>query len=328
MSNWHQGMKSGITALDPGEISEYLYYAYSGVYLSLTSRYPLGTNVFERDWDVLVVLDACRVDALHEVAPEYDFLDGIGQIWSVGSTSFEWYAKTFTRPYRDILSSTALISANPFAERTLVHGERPPDHAVPVEFPAWRTVSADALDHLEITRNHDRPFADISDKAPHSTTAQDPSYVTDRAIIAGRGPSERAVIHYFQPHRPFIQNLVRNGTKMTDVEDKPYEAGRRGQAEREDLWPLYLDNLRLVLDSVETLLQNVDGTVALTADHGELFGELGQFGHFQSIPHPDLKRVPWVEMTATDERTRDPDEEFTETGSRDIEQQLEELGYL
>lgn len=58
----------------------------------LSSRTSFGTNVFERDWDLLVVLDTCRVDTLRHVSDEYDFLDDVGAMWSVGSSIREWVA--------------------------------------------------------------------------------------------------------------------------------------------------------------------------------------------------------------------------------------------
>ncbi|KYH24633.1 hypothetical protein HAPAU_36160 [Halalkalicoccus paucihalophilus] len=326
-NEWAHGLLAGVRSRDLGEIATSAFYAYDGLSLSLTSRYPLGTNVFEKAWDVLVVLDACRTDALHEVVPEYSFLDDIGSIWSVGSTSGEWYAKTFVDEYREVLAETALISANPYAEHTLINGVRPPSHPCPLDFTNWSTVSDADLAYLEVTCQHNRQFDDISDLAPHSTTIQEPSYVTDRAIVAGREGFDKVVVHYFQPHRPFIHNLVKNNEKMTFLEDKPYDAGRSGEATIDDIWPLYLDNLRLVLDSVGELLENINGSVALTADHGELFGEFGQYGHFQSIPHPKLKKVPWVEMTGTDTKNRQPDRDFSTNEEYDVEEQLVDLGY-
>lgn len=41
----------------------------------------------------------------------------------------------------------------------------------------------------------------------------------------------------------------------------------------------------------------------ITADHGDLFGEFGQYGHPEGFVHPNLNQVPWVETTATDEET-------------------------
>lgn len=48
-----------------------------------------STNVFEREWDILLVLDACRVDLLASVADEYEFVQGGRSIYSVGGTSPE-----------------------------------------------------------------------------------------------------------------------------------------------------------------------------------------------------------------------------------------------
>ena len=41
---------------------------YLGIWYTITSRWPLGTHVYNEDWDLLVILDACRVDVLEEVA--------------------------------------------------------------------------------------------------------------------------------------------------------------------------------------------------------------------------------------------------------------------
>jgi len=61
----------------------------------LNTRTTIGTNVFTREWDVLILLNTCRVDALREVAPEYDFNEEVNSIRSVGGRSPEWVAKTF-----------------------------------------------------------------------------------------------------------------------------------------------------------------------------------------------------------------------------------------
>lgn len=50
-----------------------------------TSYYTIGFNVLDEDWDVLVVLDACRV------VSEYEWLSTPEARWSRGSTSKEEY---------------------------------------------------------------------------------------------------------------------------------------------------------------------------------------------------------------------------------------------
>ena len=296
---------------------------HNGAYFTLTSRYPLGTNVFEREWDLLVVLDACRVDAMRAVAPEFDFVDEVGSIWSVGSSSHEWLCKTFTAEYRDEIAETVYVSTNPNTPSTFRDGEQPPrSYAVPFCWPDWDVVDEDAFALLRQIHNHDYE--------EYFTTIA-PDLVTDHAIHAGRThDAERMVVHYFQPHRPYIAEAYPEERPTEGPEGQPWEAIRTGTATVAEVRELYLDNLRLALRSVERLLENTDAeTVAITADHGELFGELGAYGHPEGVPHPNLKKVPWVETTATDERTSDPDVDIArqESGA-EFEEQLRDLGYL
>jgi len=58
-------------------------------------RLDYGTNAFDREWDVLVVLDACRADLLRSVAPDFEFFGEIETVRSVGSSSSEWLENTF-----------------------------------------------------------------------------------------------------------------------------------------------------------------------------------------------------------------------------------------
>lgn len=93
-------------------------------YLKETSHlYYLNTfqaeNAFDREWDILIILDACRVDLLQEVSDGYSFLRDIEQIVSVGSQSEEWMKKTFTSSYSEVLSDTAVVTGNPYSETAL-----------------------------------------------------------------------------------------------------------------------------------------------------------------------------------------------------------------
>ncbi|PSQ49580.1 hypothetical protein BRD19_03600 [Halobacteriales archaeon SW_7_65_23] len=91
-----------------------------------------------------------------------------------------------------------------------------------------------------------------------------------------------------------------------------------------------VDALRAVvdrLDGVETLRRNVDGTIAITADHGEAFGEHGEYGHRPAMLHPEVRQVPWVTVEATDEGTREGDLSAYEPADRDVSEQLDALGY-
>lgn len=85
---------------------------YASCAATIQSHLRFGTNIYSEEWDALIILDACRVDALNEVKNEYEFLSTIDTRWSKGSTSKEWITNTFTETYQDEISSTGYITAN------------------------------------------------------------------------------------------------------------------------------------------------------------------------------------------------------------------------
>jgi hypothetical protein len=80
-------------------VREQLSRPYLSSSLALSSRFDLGHHIFKDDWDTIILLDTCRVDALKEVASEYKFINSVSARWSVGSTSPEWIANTFDAEY-------------------------------------------------------------------------------------------------------------------------------------------------------------------------------------------------------------------------------------
>jgi hypothetical protein len=321
---WLGELAAGVKGRRPQEIARSLRGAFNGPYYTLTTRYPLGTNIYERDWDLLLVLDACRVDALREVAPEYDFIETVDSIWSVGSSSHEWICKTFTNEHREAISETALITSNPFFPQVLEDRTFPPkNYSIPLMWADWDVVDGDAFAKYLHVHRHD--YDDYFPEAP-------PQVMTDYAIDAARSQSfERMVVHYLQPHTPYIAGAYEQERPLTDVENDPWTALANGVATVEEVEALYLENLRLVLDSIETLLSNIDAPdVVITADHGELFGELGLYGHPEGFVHPDLKKVPWATATASDsgDRTPEVDEARQLATDVDTKQRLADLGYL
>lgn len=291
--------------------------------LGISSRTSFGTNVFERDWDLLVVLDTCRVDALREVSDEYDFLDGVESMWSVGSSTREWVASTYTNEYLDEIEETAIASANATVQYALERGNTALESEFVDRFTAWDMVDPDdplLLDAVWEYTPRD-PFGGLVL----------PDVVTDRAIAIGRElDPDRLVAHYMPPHAPYRANALRSNRDMKPHEREPWDALRAG-TERKVVWESYLDELRWALDHVEVLLENVDAeTVAITADHGDSFGEYGIYSHPSGIPHPHTRRVPWTTCSASDSGEYEPSIEApADKGiGGDVEDQLEKLGYL
>jgi hypothetical protein len=106
---------------------------------------------------MLIILDACRVDALEAVAPEYDFIRSIESVYSVGSTSSEWITKTFTESHRNKIGRTSYVTGNAYAELILREQKYPPateinsiSFPVPICSPNWETLSEDDLQSLDM----------------------------------------------------------------------------------------------------------------------------------------------------------------------------------
>jgi hypothetical protein len=266
-----------------------------------------GTPVYEKEWDLLILLDACRVDALKAVASEYEFLpERVPSLRSVAPNSHLWLEKTFQPAYRKQINNTAYITANGHA-----------DGFADGEF----AVSDEAFHSIEKVYNYG--FDDNVETIP-------PRTVTDATIHTLRNTTPpRAIAHYMQPHTPY-RGLDLDGLGVTG--DKTFRETvwdwiASGRLSRDEAWEYYLDNLRWVLDDLEVLLENVNADrVIISADHGEAFGEWGAYGHSPYGQFSGLRETPWVEATATDSGSYFPDIDRTDVDVS-TEEQLKHLGY-
>jgi hypothetical protein len=318
--------------------------AWDGPWNTITSRRPIGMNVFERDWDLLVVLDACRVDALRTVGRDVPWIEGVEQVRSVGSMSAEWTVNTFSERSRGAISETALLTGNVWTDQ-LLNGHR--DHgkfndAMQKGFPKWEPVTTEDFGHYEYVS----AITNEDDKL-HPECRGCPHVLTDRAISVGRNRDpDRMIVHYMMPHKPLVADALEYEPGETSPEtlmdgpellreldpwEKEYAPAQRGDVSRERVYELYLKNLRLALDYVEILLTNVDAEkVVMTSDHGESFGEHGLWAHPFGFPLAPVKTVPWARSSATDEAVYEPRYEPPERRptEREREEMLEHLGYL
>jgi hypothetical protein len=301
------------------------YLFYEATALTVTSRFPVGTNVFEREWDALLILDACRVDAMQAVADEYDFIGTVESMTSVGSSSFEWMNNTFRTRYKPQIRETAYLSQNSFVDQTFGKGGTTGKASIPFEPSKFDIVDPEDFAHIEHLWRAE--FEDSSEWAVsgEAVSRTSPRYITERAIEAGRTrDSNRLIVHYMYPHDPYV---------LADRKLQPrFDAAlKSGGATREEVWDAYLENLRFVLDQVEILLENLDRErVAITADHGEAFGEYMFYRHPPACPIPSVRKVPWVETSGVDERTVEPTAPPPSATDRvaTTEERLEQLGYL
>ena len=166
-----------------------------------------------------------------------------------------------------------------------------------------------------------------------------PDVVTEAALDAAeRYPDKRLIVHYLQPHAPYVG--------PTGVNELPTEYLNFWQSFRDGKFDVSLDtairayreNVELVLPHVSTLLSEFQGKTVVSADHGELLGErdspipIRRFGHLTDRYLPPLIEVPWLVYERPPRReivsevpVQQSDEESYD--SEELKQRLRDLGY-
>lgn len=283
-----------------------------------------GGDFYDHDWDLLILLDACRWDLMEEVVDEYDFLKTYGTFVGQSSHSREFLHKMFMenrhsgldkiQVWKEILRDPDDIDI--FKQHYQMQ-ENP--EISETAYITWNMFS-EMLD--------DDAFYDYAalgrQEWGHDKQILSPRKLTDYAIdLMRREDPERTIVHYMQPHTPF-----RNSDGV-EVPGSVWDRIQRGQKDYDQAWAEYKDNLRWVLDDVELLLENVDAEkVIISSDHGNAIGEWGCYGHRPYVPIKAVKRVPWIETTAVDRETYEPEvEELSDVDEEEVQERLKALGY-
>lgn len=243
--------------------------------LSLRQHNPHGISVCEEDWDTLVILDACRYDLFEEV------MDLPGQLQkreSRGASTTEFLKANFAGA---TLLDSVYVTANPqlYRHETIVGSPR--FHDV---INVWREEGWDET---------------------HGTVL--PETVTEYALDAAEEyPNKRLIVHYMQPHYPFIGSEA-EFNEQTKLGDRGHPENIWNRLylgdlslSRSEIWRLYTANLEHAKPHVETLLQEINGRTVVTADHGNMLGErsfpipIREWGHPHGQYLSPLVTVPWL----------------------------------
>jgi len=278
----------------------------------------------ESEWDYCLVLDACRYDVFEDVYDEY--LDG-----------------NLEKPERRVVDAgVGLPDVHRRPRHRLLLGEplyqRSGDPAERAEVGRELRLQWTASDH--ISDIHDvwkTGWDDDLGTVPPESLAE--AYRNNLDAVER---ADRTVLHYMQPHAPYLSRG--KGQKLKQIQKgikRQEEAGRATTttaaasssslsdsvrpkiesrlddsefAQKAGLWleldpkdlvkdgtrvtalKLYEENLRIALESVAELADELDGTVVVTADHGEAFGEEGVWEHHIETHIPPLMEVPWLEV--------------------------------
>ena len=237
---------------------------------------PSSIKVIEKDWDFLIVLDACRYDLFED----NNFIEGeLKKINSAGSSTVEWIKNNFKGDQSDVV----VVSSNP---------------------------------HLSDLRLKDilgkNPFCHIEDVWDYGWDDElktVPPWAVNEGVkkVIKKHPDKKFIIHYMQPHFPFIgehrivhtgiETLRRRGKEKIinkGEERNPWDDLADGKIGLEDFMKAYSDNLILVLKHVRKLLPELDGNVVITSDHGNCIGEMGLHSHPGGFHIKPLIEVPWL----------------------------------
>lgn len=267
-----------------------------------------GVDVMAQDWDLLVILDACRYDHFVDV----DHPDGtLRSTPSRGSHTREWLRGNFgDRECHD----TVYVTASPQLYR-------------------WNDrIDADfhAVEHVWQTQTDERwgvvlPEV-MAEQVRHSIETH---------------PHKRIIGHFMQPHYPFTEA----GTHLNSQDDDDPDVWNRIRTGELETTPAEVENalqanLEHALPHVRALVRDFDGRTVVSADHGNMLGERAagpipyrMWGHPPGSYTPQLVTVPWLEIDATGARrqirSQAPDSTGVRTADADVavEERLQDLGY-
>lgn len=275
-------------------------------------KYGGGIDVMDRDWDNLIILDACRADYFSE----YNDIDGDTRtVVSHGTTSSEFIDANFAG--RE-LHDTIYVTANPFVERL----------SDDVFFKVY---------YSELFEKWDRSLKTIPPEALVEATVR----------MHERYPNKRLITHFMQPHVPYIGPFGRElseryefgvfnpGLKDADDFDVPEvsisQAVTDGAIGEDELKRAYGENVQIAIEHAEELIDRIDGKSVITADHGEMLGErvlvTKRYEHANAHTR-ELRVVPWhvVDGDRREIREGDPTE-FSRLDEDLRESRLKALGY-
>ncbi|RRJ29469.1 alkaline phosphatase family protein [Halocatena pleomorpha] len=265
-------------------------------------RGRLGVDVVHRDWDTLVLLDACRYDIFERHVP---FEGELSKVISRGSHTSEFLKENFMAR---TLPDTVYVSATPQLRA----------HELEENFHAVVQVWEDGWDD------------DLRTVLPKA--------MVEETLEAHESyPDKRVISHFLQPHYPFIgdhgqeieHGTITGGGVLEDERDfaSIWELLETGRVTREDVWRAYVENLELTIPHLERLLESIDGKIVVTADHGNSFGRMGVYGHPRGYYLPELVEVPWLELPFDRRREITADGTTDVAATETVENRLRDIGY-
>lgn len=227
--------------------------------------------LIEKEWDNLVIIDAAR----HDIYQEEINSEAESRI-TQESNSGGFIEKNFSE---GDWSDTVVITANPFynKEHFKKRTGRELDDVFHTVFHTWKTEW-----------NEKEGTVMPEDMIKNIKTAEK------------LFPEKRKIAHFMQPHYPFINSDLKTiGYGDAFRENKDYKEGNiwqeaeSGRANHKKVLEAYKKNYRVIKPHLKELNGVLSGDCYITADHGNLLGESGIYGHPGKSRDKPLRKVPW-----------------------------------
>lgn len=237
-------------------------------------------RIMEEDWDYLIILDAMRYDLFKK----HNTIKGkLEKRLSLGTCTEEWSTRNFTSIYNNVV----YITANPLTSK-----------------------------YFLVEHTGHQPFYEVDEVWDYGWNEDlkgvYPKEVTSAVIRdLEKYPDKKLLIHYLQPHYPFIENpetWIGRGLYKEYLQSKQQEYDLKDLGGivyhylKTYLTPVqiresYLRNLLLILREVkDNLIPKLSGKIIISSDHGEMLGfkEEG-WGHGKNMSYIEsLKTIPWL----------------------------------
>jgi hypothetical protein len=260
-----------------------------------------GTDVFEEDWDNLIILDACRYELFEQIDLEGELQSRV----SKGASTPEFLRGNFRGKK---LYDTVYVTANPhFSEMK-------------------EDIDSDLFKVENVWGGEG--WNNIFDTVM-------PETVTDKAIESFEENSDkRLVVHYMQPHYPFVSRdeEIEIPTGIEHIWHKAMSG--EVDVDPEAAWSDYRKTFDYVVEEVERLVENLEGKTVVTADHGNVYGErvspipIKEWGHPIGIYDEKLVKVPWLVIDGERREIKESEKSSEkESEEEEIKDKLSKLGY-
>lgn len=239
-------------------------------------------NVLDKEWDYLVVLDGCNYIDFKN----YNKMNGsLNKIYSEGSCTSEWILNSINNSKSD-LTDIIYLSSNPYVSDYFINKY--------YKHKTFKQIS-------NLWKNEWN--ADLNTVHPKDVNK-------NVHVLSIKYPNNRLIIHYMQPHHPFIGKVLikeagwkseRNNIlykRQLNKNGKVWDLVENKILDLDFVYTAYIENLKLVLSYVEKIVPYLNGKICITSDHGNLFGKYGfLYGHPCNSNCIDLISVPWFEIS-------------------------------